>query len=128
MSYKPDGFGALTPYMIVEGAAKWIDFVKAAFDAEELSRHEGNGGIMHAHLRIGDSMVEVSDSNAQWGAVRCALHLYVEDAAAVHAKALAAGATSLYEPSQKPYGDLEGGVTDAWGNHWYIATHSGSWT
>src|SRR5688572_16491223 len=118
MGYKPEGFGTVTPYMIVDGAAQWIDFVKAAFGAEELSRHEGDGGIMHAHLRISDSMIEVSDANDRWPAVRCALHLYVENAASVYQKAVAAGASSLYEPSQKPYGDLEGGITDKWGNHW----------
>jgi uncharacterized glyoxalase superfamily protein PhnB len=73
-------------------------------------------------------MIEVSDSTPQWPPVRAALHLYVEDAAAVYSKAIAAGATSLYEPSKKPYGDFEGGITDTWGNHWYIATYSGSWT
>jgi PhnB protein len=127
MSHKPAGFGTVTPYLIVEGASKWIDFVKAAFGAEELSRTEEEGRVVHGHLRIGDSMIEISDAREPWGPVRCALHVYVEDAGAVYAKAIAAGATSLYEPSKKPYGDFEGGVTDAWGNQWFIATHSGSW-
>jgi uncharacterized glyoxalase superfamily protein PhnB len=128
MGYKPEGFSTITPYLIVDGAAEWLDFVKAAFGAEELSRSESDGRIAHAHLRIGDSMIEVSDANEQWRSVPCALHVYVEDARSVYAKAVGAGASSLYEPSVKPYGDLEGGITDRWGNQWYIATHSGSWT
>lgn len=127
MSFKPEGFTSITPYLIVDGAAGWIDFVKKAFDAAELSRYEEAGRIVHAHVRIGDAVVEVSDSNAQWKARPTNLHLYVEDARAVYLQAIGAGASSLYEPSVKPYGDLESGVTDAWGNQWFIATHGGSW-
>jgi uncharacterized glyoxalase superfamily protein PhnB len=128
MGYKPEGFPTITPFLIVDGAARWIDFVKAAFDAAELSRHETEGRIAHAHLRIGDSIVEIADSHGEWRPRPCSLHMYVEDARSVYAKAVAAGATARYEPSVKPYGDLEGGVVDQWGNDWFIATHTGSWT
>ena len=128
MGYKPEGFSSLTPFVIVESAARWMDFVKTAFGAEELSRHESDGRVVHAHMRIGDSIVEVADSHGEWQARPCSLHMYVEDAGSVYANAVAAGATPRYEPSLKPYGDVEGGITDGWGNDWFIATHSGSWT
>jgi PhnB protein len=127
-SYRKEGFHDLTPYFVVQGAAQFIGFLKAAFGGEEILRAPAEGPIMHAEMRIGDSMVELADANERFAAMRSAIHLYVPDADAVYARAIEAGAGSLYAPGDKPYGDREGGVTDPFGNQWFIGTHqSGSY-
>lgn len=124
MNYRPEGFHSVTPYLIVNGAARLLEFVEQAFGAEILYRlPRPDGTVMHASFRIGDSMLECSDAREEFPATRVGLHLYVEDADAVYAKAIAAGATSLRAPMDQPYGDREGDVADPLGNHWYIATH-----
>jgi uncharacterized glyoxalase superfamily protein PhnB/8-oxo-dGTP pyrophosphatase MutT (NUDIX family) len=125
MSYRPEGFHTVTPYLIVNGAARLLDFVQQAFGAEILYRMDrpDGGGIMHASFRMGDSILECSDARPEFPAMPTGLHVYVEDADAVYAKAMAAGATSLRAPDDKFYGDREGDVVDPCGNQWYIATH-----
>jgi PhnB protein len=124
MSYRPEGFHSVTPYLIVNGAARLLEFVQQAFGADNVYRFDRpDGTIMHASFRIGDSMIECADARPEFPAMPTGLHLYVEDADAVYAKAIAAGATSLREPDDKPYGDREGDITDPCGNQWYIATH-----
>ncbi len=119
-----EGFHTITPYLIVPGAAELIDFLKQAFEATEVFRaNRPDGAIMHAEVRIGDSMVELADATAQYPAMPAAIHLYVEDVDAVYNRALQAGAASMQEPVDQPYGDREAGVKDLSGNHWYIATH-----
>lgn len=120
----PKGFHTLTPYVLAQGADAVMTFMKRAFGAVEQMRvNTDEGKVMHAELRIDDSMIEISDGGGQWQPFPCALHLYVPDADAVYARALAAGAASIYEPSDMFYGDREAGVQDSAGNHWYIATH-----
>ncbi len=98
--------------------------MQAAFGAvEHMRARTDDGKVMHAELQIDDSMIEISDGNDQWQPFECALHLYVVDADAAHRRAIAAGATSIYDPKDMFYGDREGGVQDSAGNHWYIATH-----
>jgi PhnB protein len=122
-----EGFHTITPYLIVPGAADLIDFVKQAFAAEELYRGTGSAGGIHAEVRIGDSMVMIGGGGAWRGTPRpTGLHLYVKDADAVYQSALQAGAISLGEPVDQPYGDREASVKDLSGNHWYIATHKGT--
>ena len=114
------GFRTVTPYLRLQGAAEMIDFLKQAFGATENMRfNRPDGTIMHAQMQIGDSAVELADSDPS----PMALHLYVRDADTVYAKAVEAGATGLYAPRDQPYGDREGTVRDRWGNNWYIATH-----
>lgn len=121
--YMREGFHTITPYILVGGAAKFIDFLKEAFAAEEKGRVALPGGkIMHAEAKVGDSMLELSDGNEQYGPTPVALHYYVEDADATYALALQAGATPLYAMTDQPYGDREGGVRDPFGNTWFIAT------
>lgn len=123
-SHIPPGFHSIAPYFHVSDAAAFLDFVKSVFGAEERFRSTTpDGKIMHASARIGDSMIEVSDANAQWPTMPCAVHVYVHDTDAVYRKALAAGATSLYGPADMFYGERSGGVRDPFGNNWYIATH-----
>jgi PhnB protein len=122
----PDDFHAVTPYLIVQGADRLLDFLKQAFDAVELAHHRvtlPDGKVMNAAVRIGDSIVELGESSSEFPPRPGSLHLYVEDADAVYERARTAGATTLREPSDQFYGDREAGVVDAFGNHWYIATH-----
>jgi PhnB protein len=101
-----------------------IEFVKQAFGAEGQIYGIGSEGGFHAEYRIGDSMVMIGGGAAWRGTpLRGELHLYVTDADAVYQQALEAGATSLYAPTDQPYGDREAGVKDVAGNYWYIATH-----
>lgn len=122
-----EGFHSLTPYLIVPGAAQFIEFAKEVFGAEERLRvPTGDGRIMHAELRIGDSMIELSDGNEQHPPRPAAIHVYVPAADGVYRRALDAGSTSLHPLEEMPYGERSGSVKDPFGNHWYIATHHGS--
>jgi uncharacterized glyoxalase superfamily protein PhnB len=119
----PEGYHTVTPYLVVQGAARLIEFMTQAFGAEEIYRSpKPDGTLGHCQVRIGDSMVELADGSEQWKVRPCNLHLYVPDTDAVYHRAIAAGATSLFEPSNTSYGDRSGGVTDPSGNQWYIAT------
>jgi PhnB protein len=122
--YIPEGFHALTPYLVSKGAGRLLEFVKEAFGAEETFRmNREDGTIWHASARIADSMLEMADPAEAWKAMPAALHVYVPNVDDVHRKAVQAGARSLYEPRDMSYGDREGGVQDPSENHWYIATH-----
>ena len=81
------------------------------------------GAIMHAEMRIGDTMVMLSDATPENPPMPIMIHLYVEDADRVYKRALAAGASSLREPADQFYGDRSAGVKDAFGNQWWLATH-----
>ena len=118
----PEGFHTLTQYLAVKGAATLIDFFKEAFGAEEAFRvpRPGTPLIMHAQLRIGDSILELADATEEFGARAVANILHVDDVAAVYQRALKAGGTSLSAPHEQPYGDREAGVKDPAGNQWYL--------
>ena len=121
----PDGFHTVTPYLIVDGAKKVIDFMQQALgathDHEPTLRPDGT--IMHAALKIGDSIVMVSDASEHAKAMPVMLYLYVPDVDAAYQRAIKAGATSIMEPSDQFYGDRSGGVKDAAGNSWFFGTH-----
>lgn len=118
------GFHTITPYLVVNGADDLIAFVRETFAAEVQARHlRPDGTVMHAEVRVGDSMIELGDGNEQYPPFSTALHLYIDDIDGPYARALAAGASSLHVPTDQPYGDREAGVQDRWGNHWYLATH-----
>jgi uncharacterized glyoxalase superfamily protein PhnB len=120
----PEGLRTVTPFLMVEGAARLIEFLRHAFAAEETSRTATpDGAVMHATVRIGDSTVEVADARGEWRAMPSALHLYVGDVDATYQRALRGGAASVYEPADRFYGDREAGVRDPCGNVWFIATH-----
>ena len=119
----PDGYHSVTPYLVVDGAAKLIDFARQAFGAEEMFRMPAPGGsVGHAEMRIGDSVVMLADSSPDNPARPANLLLYVDDCDATYRKALAAGGTSEREPTDQFYGDRAGGV-DAFGVRWWIHTH-----
>ena len=120
----PKGFHTLTPYLVVEGIPKLIDFLKQAFGAQETFRlTRPDGGVMHAELKIGDSIVMMGEAMGQWKAKPCSLYLHVEDVDAVYQRAIQAGGTSVGEPKDQFYGDRSAGVIDPSGNYWGIGTH-----
>jgi PhnB protein len=120
----PEGYATLTPFLLVDDAAGLLDFMQAAFDAEILERMEGpDGRVMHALARIGDTRVMVGGATPQWPARPSSLYMYVEDCDVVYARAIAAGGSSLREPTTEFYGDRSSGVQDPSGTQWWIATH-----
>lgn len=121
----PDGYHTVTPYLVVDGADRLIDFLKQAFGAEEKFRMPTpDGKVAHAEVTIGDSVVMMGDAAAGEAEPTSAMiHLYVEDADASYQRALDAGATSVRELMNQFYGDRSGGVKDFAGNVWWIATH-----
>ena len=128
-SFIPEGFRTVTPYVMVPDAAALVAFTRRVFDAEELHRSTSAHGI-HASVRIADSTLMIGGGappERVWtGTPRpTALHIYVPDTDATYARALEAGATSIGEPQDQPYGERSAGVKDASGNVWYIATAHG---
>jgi len=121
----PEGFHTVTPYLIVDGAAKFIDFLKSAFNAKQTFLMPAEGGkIMHATVTIGNSLVMISDSMEDMPPKPCMLYLYLDNVDATYKQAVAAKATSVHEPTDEFYGDRAGAVKDAWDNVWWIATHN----
>jgi len=121
--YKPDGYQSVIPYLHVNGAAKLIAFMKEVFNAQEIAIYpRPDRTVGHAALRIGDSVIELADADAQWPAMPCALQVYVPDTDAAYHRALQAGAKSLLPPATQFYGDRTASVQDSSGNNWYIAT------
>ena len=121
---KPAGFGTVTPYLVGADVPRLHAFLRQAFEAEVLSSvARPDGTIMHSEVRIGDSIVEIGQSENDADARQAELHLYVPDTDATYARAMAAGARSLSGPVDQPYGDREAGIVDPSGNHWYVATH-----
>ena len=129
MTVKPvrEGFHTVTSYLIVQEAARLIEFVKQAFGATEHSRGIGSAGGIHAEVQIGDSMVMIGGGRGDgvWNGETspATLYLYVDDVDTAYKRALQAGATPIMEPTDQPFGDRLGGVKDAFGNVWYISTH-----
>ena len=129
---QPDGYHAVTPYLIVNGAAKAIDFYKKVFGAKELFRLGGpDGKIGHAELTIGDSVIMLADEHPQMGALApgtiggspVRMLLYVENVDDVVPRAVAAGAKIVRPVEDQFYGDRAGGIEDPFGHHWHVATH-----
>jgi PhnB protein len=120
----PEGYHTVTPYLIVKDVGGLIDFLKQVFGAEERERNLApDGSVMHAEVRIGDSVVMMASANDANPAMPTMLHLYIEDTDATYRRALAAGANSIREPEDQFYGDRSGGVRDAFGNQWWLSTH-----
>lgn len=134
MSVKPipDGYHTLTPYLIVKGAAEAIAFYKRAFGASELLRVLGPGGVlMHAEIKIGDSIIMLADEFPQMDALSpktiggspVGLMLYLPNVDEVFQRAIAAGAKELRPLQNQFYGDRSGTVEDPFGHKWTVATH-----
>lgn len=120
----PEGMHSITPYLHPKGAPKVIDFLKRAFEAEEIFRAQDDAGtVHHAKIRVGDSIIAMGEAHGPYQPMPPALHLYTADTDATYQRALAAGAISIDEPIDAGYGDRYAGVKDPFGNVWYIATH-----
>jgi len=119
----PADYATVTPYLCVTDAAKLIEFLKQAFDAQLLFKMDGPGGrIMHAEMTIGDSRIMLGQPEPG-KETHAMIHLYLPDTDAVYKRALTAGGTSVREPADQFYGDRSAGVRDQFGNQWFIATH-----
>jgi PhnB protein len=128
----PDGYHVLTPYLVVRGGAAAIDFYKRAFGAKEVVRMAGpDGKIMHAELKIGDSMIMLGDecdmgghrSPLSLGGTPIGLHVYVANVDAAFQQAVAAGAEPKMPPTDMFWGDRFSKLVDPFGHEWSLATH-----
>lgn len=123
VSVIPEGYQTVTPFIIVKGATQLMDFMRDAFDAVEMVRVLGeNGKLGHAEMRIGSSAVMMFDAKEDWPQTPCFLRLYIEDCDTTYKQALQAGAFSITEPTNMPWGDRVSRVKDPFGNLWWIQT------
>lgn len=129
----PEGMHTVTPHLVCAGAADAIGFYVKAFGAVELGRMPGpDGKLMHAQVKIGDSILMLVDEMPEWGALGpkalkgtpVTIHLSVTDVDAAFAQAVAAGATAKMPPAEMFWGDRYGQVEDPFGHRWSIATHT----
>jgi PhnB protein len=128
----PDGYHSVQPYLIFQGCADAIAFYIKAFGAKEKFRMpDKQGKITHAEIEIGDSCIMMADEHPEidalspqhYGGSPASLLIYTRDCDAMYKQAIAAGAKSLREPADQPYGDRMSGVKDPFGYKWWVATH-----
>jgi len=118
------GFHTVTPYLCVAGAARLIPFLERAFGAEAVDRKDrADGSVMHAEVRLGNSMIMLGEANDEFGPMPTSVYLYMPDCDAVYQRAIAAGGTSIFDIRTLPNGERYGGVKDVCGNIWWIASH-----
>ncbi len=123
-SYKPQGLFSVNPYLHPRRAEPLIAFLKRAFNAEEVAKYASpDGVVLHAQIRVGDSVVEMGEAHGKYETMAAMFYLYVPNVDDVYRQAVAAGGVSFQEPTDQFYGDRSAGVRDAFGNTWYIATH-----
>jgi PhnB protein len=121
--FKPEGYSTVSPYLVVNGADATIAFLIKVFDAIELRRiHNDKGKIIHAEVRIDDTIVMIADSGDGWQPMPAQVHVYIKDVDVTYKRAIAAGALSVQEPVKKDDEDKRGGVKDTGGTTWWIAT------
>jgi PhnB protein len=124
--YKPEGYPTISPYLIVQDAGRTIQFLKDVFDGTVLRSYPNDEGkLMHAEVRIDDSVVMMGDAAPGWPAVETHVHVYVPDVDATYRRALAHGGTSVQEPVKKQDEDKRGGVKDPGGTTFWISTRVG---
>lgn len=123
-NWKPAAYTSLAPYLVVSGAQKVIDFAQAVFGATEIRRYDRpDGTIMHAEVRIDDSVLMLSDAAEGYPAFPSMVHVYVSDVDGVFEKAIAAGASEVEAPrTHEGESDKRGMVTDPCGNTWVLST------
>lgn len=120
--YIPPGFSTVTPYFLVRGAARFVDFLVSGLGGTEVLRTLGpDGRIANAQVRIGTSTIMASEAAGRYPPMPSACYLYVADADEAMAQALAAGGVLEMEVGDMPFGDRQGGITDPHGNTWWIS-------
>ena len=127
----PEGYHSVTPYLIINGAAKAIDFYKKAFGATELFRMEHEGKVGHAEIKIGDSPIMLADEQPQMGnkspttlgGTPVSIMIYVSDVDTTFKQAIAAGGEEQKPLKDQFYGDRSGSLKDPFGHVWHVATH-----
>ncbi len=129
----PSGFHTVTPHLVIRNAAEAVEFYRRAFGAEEICCMRGQDGksIMHAELKIGDSIIFLCDEFPQMGArgpqalggTPVTIHLYVPDVDAAYKRAVDAGAKAQMPPKDMFWGDRYGMLVDPFGHQWSLATH-----
>jgi PhnB protein len=120
----PQGYGTVTPYLIVDGVTRLIDFLRETFHAEERARiNDKEDHVGHAEIKIGNSIVMMADSTAQYRPIPSQLYVYVDNVDETYERAMKAGGTSEQEPTTQFYGDRTAAVKDPTGNVWWIAAH-----
>jgi PhnB protein len=118
----PEGYQQVMPYLIIRNAAEFLTFMKKVFKAEEVATYMRDEKlIMHGELKIGNSVIMFADSTSQIAPQNAGLYVIVENADETYKAALAQGAVSVMEPSDKEYG-RSSGVTDPFGNTWWITS------
>lgn len=123
-TYTPEGLNTVNPYMHPLRAEPLINFLKRAFEGHEIAKYSSpDGVIQHAVVQVGSSVIEMGEAHGKYEPIPTMFYLYVPDVDNVYRRALAAGAKSVSEPVDQPYGDRSGALKDAFGNTWYIATH-----
>ena len=123
-NYIPEGLRNVNIYLHPRKAEPLIDFLKRAFGAEEVAKHASPDGVInHAAVKIGDSILEMGEAHGPYPPMPTMFYLYIPNVDELYRRAIEAGGTSISEPTDHPYGDRSGGVQDALGNQWYIATH-----
>ncbi len=121
--FKPDGYAALSPYLILSDPEATLSFAEALFGGERLRRVEDDEGrIRHAEIRVGDVVVMIGGALADWPEQPAHLHLYVADVDSVYARALELGAQAVQAPERKDDADRRGGFRDPGGVTWWVAT------
>lgn len=119
----PEGWHTVTPRIVVQGAQQLVEFVMHVFGATGDHRRDSP-----SVMNIGDSVVMISEAGGTRDPIPAFLYVYVNDTDETYRRALEAGASSLEEPTDMPYGDRRGMVGDRWGNTWQIATYLGGTT
>ena len=124
-NYKVEGLTTIQPCLLPLRAEPVIGFLKRAFGAEETGRRHTtpDGVIRHTIVTVGDSTIELGEAHGPYQPMKSMFYLYVPNVDDAYRTALAAGAKSMNEPADQPYGDRVGAVTDVFGNQWWIATH-----
>jgi PhnB protein len=115
----PEGYRALSPYLIATDAEELVGFVSKVFATTERRRMTGAGGAYHFELDLGDSVLMIGEGKGT--SFPAMLHVYVEDPDAVFERALAEGATAVAEPHDTDFGDHRVAFDDRWGNQWWVA-------
>jgi PhnB protein len=123
-AFKPNGYNSVSPYFIIKGAQRFVDLMKNLFDAEELRRFENaDGTIMHAEIKIDDSVIMLGDASDKWPPQPIVMHVYVADVDSIFQKAVEAGCEIVETPATREGDpDKRGTFKDFWGNMWSLGT------